>query len=254
MRYMVVGLIVGLLVSGCAAPTEEMKTLKVQNAQLQSDLNGANSSIASLEKKNADLTGQVNQLNRISGTLEKEKAVRVEESSMLRQDVRSFVRNQLVVFREFSKDADFLDYRGGEIIDRSDSPGSSMSLIDTQYQMNATGTLYGIRGQFNEPAVMSLAVLRPVKDQWVVVWSTEKLEVEQPGLQQINFSVPVSVQENDLVAYLFPNQVAVSCDRGTGGLVSVDKQLEAGQKLTQTTSGNRQGWACSIGVVGMLGE
>ncbi|PLX81988.1 MAG: hypothetical protein C0616_03300 [Desulfuromonas sp.] len=254
MRLLLALCVVGFLLGGCAAPTEEMKKLQLQNSNLQGELAAAKESISELEQQKADLTGQVEQLTRISGTLEREKAVRVEETGQLRQGVRSFVRSQLSSLREFSKNEDFLDYSGGELIERSGSPGKSVSLVDTQNTMGYNGTLYGIRGQFSGPVALRLAVLRPIKQRWVVVWNTEKLEVKKPGLQQVDFPVPVSVEAGDLVAYQFPDEMPVACDKGTGGLLMIDQQLESGQKLQQQQVGSFQGYACSIGVVGILGE
>jgi hypothetical protein len=254
MRYLLSFVLMGLLFGGCAAPTEQMKKLQAENSQLKTDLSSARQNIATLEDEKTTLIGEVNRLTRISGTLEEEKAVRVEESSQLRQGVRGFLRSQMNAFREFSKNEDFLDYRGGELIQRSGQPNIGKTLIDTRYRINADGTLFGIRGDFGQPTRLGLAVLREVTGQWVVVWNTALLDVQSPGLQQVDFPVPVSVRKGDLVAFLFQDKVPVACDQGTGGIVPFDQTLKAGQKLTKATLGSHQGWACSIGVVGILGD
>lgn len=254
MRYLIVCLAVCLFAGGCAAPTEQMKQLQVENSRLQSDLSSAKSNIEDLEGKNAQLTDQVRRLTKISGTLAQEKAVRVEESSQLRQEVRAFLREQMSSLREFSKNEDFLDYRGGELIRRTGDIGKSAALIDTLYRMNEPGILFGVRGQFAEPSRLSMAVLREVAGEWVVVWKTELIEITRPGIQNIDFPVPVTVQKDDLVAYLFPDNIPIACEQGTGGIVPVDKMLQVGQKLDRTVLGSHQGWACSIGVVGVLGD
>lgn len=253
MRCLVLVLLAGVL-AGCAPPSEELLQLRHQNATLQTDLGHANDNIADLEQQRATLTGRVDELTRISGTLEKEKAVRVDEANDVRQQVRSFVRKQLAAFREFSMAEGFLDYRGGELIKRASSPADGLTLIDTQNLIDGDGTLYGIRGRFEQPGKVTLAVLRPMQERWVVVWTTEPVEVPQPGLQQFDFSLPVSVQAGDLLGYRFAKQTPVLCDQGTGGIVLLDDSLSVGQKLTPVQPDSQQGLACSIGVVGMLGD
>jgi len=254
MRTFMVTLLVALTLYGCAAPTEEILNLRTENSRLESALKKAQGDIQGLENDKSKLTDRVSQLSRISGTLKREKAVRVEETSLLRQNVHGFVRSQLAALRDFSKNENLLDYSGSELIERSSSLGKSLALIDTQYKISAGGILYGIRGIFNLPAKIVFAVLRPIKGQWVVVWVTKKLDIKEQGLQQIDFPVPVTVQSEDLVGYFFPDKIPVACDQGTGGVIILKKPFEVGQKIDQGPLDKDQGWACSIGVIGVLGE
>jgi len=73
-------------------------------------------------------------------------------------------------FREFSQKSDFLDYVGGERIDRKKSEGQNVTRVDMKNRIPAGGPLLGTWGYFTSPCAYSINTLRKVNDEWFVVW------------------------------------------------------------------------------------
>lgn len=242
-----------VMTAGCATQNLDMQQMQTKNRELASELNAARQNISALEENNARLDAQVKDLTDITGRLQVEKDVRVEESGSLRRGVRDFVKTQSAALREFSKQQDFLDYVGSELIERQGNGGKDLTLIDTRNQINAPGTLVGVRGLFSSPCTLSLVLLRPVDEKWVAIWTTGPLQVAAPGLQTIDLAVPVSVTPGDLTAWVFTGPVGVSFDTGTGGTLTEKKPLTVGDQLKKATPRDmRSGSAYSIGVLGIL--
>ncbi len=246
-------LLIIAFLTGCVATPEKMNMLQEQNRNLTANLQATKDRVAELEKEKAGLTATLEKQMNISKALGKEKAVRIEETGNLRQDIRTFLKAELSSFREFSQNSDFLDYIGGELIDREKSEGENVTLVDMKNSIPAGGPLLGTSGYFTAPCSYSINILRKVNDEWFVVWQAGPFEVAGTQLQKFDFGVPVSVEKGDVLAYTFRGPVGVPYDSGTGDTLYITGDLKTGSKiLASKLQGKLDKRSYSIGVVGIL--
>jgi len=242
-----------LLLTGCVGTPEKMKMLEEQNLALMNTLTVSEARVASLQKDKANLEARVDDLTKISAALEKEKCVREEEAGKLRQDVRSFLKDQISTLRDFSKNQSFLDYVGGELMMRLEQKGENLTLVDLDHRITSGGSLIGTWGYFTAPCTYRILVLRKVEEGWFAVWEAGPFQVIKPGLNKLEFQVPVSVDAGDAVAYAFEGPVAVPYDKGTGEtLFTKAKVTMGGRFMIADLDGKDDRRTYSIGVVGLL--
>ncbi len=242
-----------LVLTGCVGTPEKMKMLEEQNLALTTDLTATKGRVADLEKDKANLEARVDDLTKIAAALEKEKGVREEEAGKLRQDVRSFLKDQISTLRTFSKNQSFLDYVGGELMTRLEQEGENLTLIDLNHRIPSGGSLIGTWGYFTAPCSYQVFVMRKVEEGWFAVWQAGPFQVTQPGLNKMEFQVPFSVAEGDTVAYAFEGPVAVPYNRGTGEtLYTEEKVTMGGRFMIADLDGKDDRRTYSIGVVGLL--
>ncbi|MBN1829526.1 MAG: hypothetical protein JW884_10340 [Deltaproteobacteria bacterium] len=241
------------LSTGCVAVDQQMKVLEEEKQQLSVNLTTAQDRINDLTKEQERLRERLKELESLSTALEKEKTVRTDEAGALRQDVRGFLKGQMRELKNFSAKSDFLDYIGGELIERTEKSGAGMLLIDMARLFPSQGSLLAVKGFFTGACNINVVLLRPFEDQWLVVWKSDLIAVEQQGLQKVDFPVPVSCNKGDVVGYLFPAETAVPYDKGTGGMVWFESNIEVGTKIRVTDlKGLQERRAYSMGVLGLF--
>ncbi|MBW2598991.1 MAG: hypothetical protein JRC60_02595 [Deltaproteobacteria bacterium] len=245
--------LITLFLTGCVTTPEKMKMLDEQNRNLTANLQTAKNRVVELENEKTELISTLKKQTNISNTLEKEKDVGIEETGNLRQNIRAFLKTQMFSFREFSQKSDFLDYVGGGLIDRKKSEGQNVTLVDMKNRIPDGGPLLGTWGYFTSPCAYSINILRKVNDEWFVVWQAGPFNAAGTKLQRFDFSVPVSSEKGDVIAYTFMGPVGVPYSRGTGEMLYVTGELKIGSKvLASKLSGKSDQRSYSIGVVGIL--
>ena len=79
----------------------DIQQIKDQNRQLSSDLQQANANIAQMKEQELHLREELAELNRVNDVLGVEKMSRIEESSVLRSQVRRFVQSQNDAYKDY---------------------------------------------------------------------------------------------------------------------------------------------------------
>ena len=253
MKKAVLYFLLVLLLAGCSTASKKVALLEQQNLSLSTDLQATRDTVARLEKENAGLSTELEKQVSITETLGKEKAVRIKESGTLRQDTRTFLKAQISALREFSQKSDFLDYIGGELINREKSEEQGLTLVDMKNNIHSSGSLLGTWGYFTSPCSYVVNILRKANDEWLVVWQAGPFTVEGTGIQRFGFDIPVSVEQGDMVAYTFQGAVGVPHSSGTGDTLYTDKRFKVGGKVpAPDLYGKSEKRTYSIGVVGIL--
>ena len=241
-----------VMLSACQV-TPEIAELQSENTTLQTQLTGAQQQIKDLKAQEKELQTQNQELKRVSNVLTMEKTSRVEESSTLRLQVRKFVQQQIDDLKAFLVKGNLLDYIGSELVKRSHVDNKAMGLVDFAHPMPHSGSLTGVAGFFSAPADLRLKVLRPINDKYVVIWQSEILSVVKAGENRIQLPVSVGVEPGDLIAYVFPEAVNVSFDKGTGDTRYTDRDLALGDALSASSfDGEDEKRAYSLGILAIL--
>lgn len=238
---------------GACQMQPDIQQIKDQNRQLSSDLQRAQSDIAQLKDQELRLREEIAELSRVNDVLDVEKMSRIQESSVLRSQVRRFVQSQIDAYKDFMVLGGLLDYVGGELVERSSLEDQPLLLVDLANPIPASGTLTGVGGYFAKPGKFSVKVLRPMDDKLVVIWDSNPLQVYQTGINQLNFPVSVVVEAGDVIAYHFAGGVLVSFDEGTGDTRFQTEAVKLGELLKPASlSGEKRKRAYSLGVYGLL--
>ncbi len=241
-----------LTLTACATPPQTQELLN-ENKGLQGQLAEANSRIAKLEADNRIKQQSIDELNRVLGVLDTEKSSRVQESSVLRGQVRNFVQDQIDSLKSFLVLGDLLDYIGGELVERSAIADESLMLVDLANPIPRNGTLTGVGAHFTKPAPFIVKVLRPTGDQLVVVWESKPIIVREAGMMRYDFPVTVGLEQGDYLAYYFPETTGVSFDEGTSDVRYLTRDVRLGDSIRKSSLlGENKKRAYSIGVYGLL--
>lgn len=250
-----------LSISACQAPAN-VQQMQAQNQQLQEQLASANQQISSLQSQQQQLQADHQELNRVAAVLGTEKNSRVAESSELRAQVRKFVQTHIDALKAFLVEGNLLDYVGSALIERAEqnTPATlektqPLLLVDYANPIPKSGTLTGVGAIATTPTDLTVKVMRRVEDQWVVIWSSRRLELSNPGFNRTSFMVNVGVEKGDVVAYYFPLAATVSFDSGTGATLYRSEDINIGGILKRSSlKGAKQRRAYSIGVYGLLND
>ncbi len=249
MRYSSV--LLCMVLAGCQTPPD-VQQLQDQNDTLERQLAESNKQIDSLKADQTLLKQDKDELNRVIAVLGSEKSSRVEESTSLRGDVRQFAQQQIDHLKQFLLKSNLVDYIGGELVERKQRDSEPVLLVDRGHKIPRNGTLTGVNAFFAGPGSLTVKVLRPVKDDLVTVWESEPIVVRELGAQRINFSVSISVEQGDVMAYyLEPGMVGY--DTGTGEMGYRDEDVHVGGVLGDSSllgEGEKRSYA--IGVYGLL--
>ncbi len=213
LKYLSCVLVTVVLV-GCESTEGLIKERNALSAELavQFEKNAAlNSENKQLDEKLTFMTG-------VANNLKVEKDIRVKETASVRQVVREFVRDQMQVTREFSHNANLLDYIGGEVIDRATIDGEDQILVDFKQAFARPALIMGGKVFVRAPCEVYFCVFRPVEDNMVIIWQSSVFQAEQVGVNSFTFNVPVNVEQGDLVALGCKGAVQVPYDLGTGGV------------------------------------
>jgi len=244
--------IIFLSISACQLQPD-VKQLQHENQKLEADLQQARSNIEQLHLQERQLEAQLAELTRVNAVLDNEKTSRVQESSALRSQVRGFVQHQIDVYKEFLVRGGLLDYVGGELVERSHAEDEPWLLLDLANPVPRAGRLTGVGGYFVQPGKFSVNVLRPVDSKLVTIWESQPLQVVQPGIHHIPFTVSVVVQQGDVIAYQLDENISVVFDEGTGDTRFRKEALSLGQTVSASAfGGEKRRRTYSLGVYGLL--
>ena len=244
--------VICLVLAACQAPPD-VRNLEAEKASLEQQLSGARNEIAMLRANTEQLQTDIAELKRVISVLEEEKTSRVDESMGLRGEVRRFVQAQIDNLKQFMLHSDLLDYIGGELVERPIVDAEPLLVVDLENRVPRAGTLTGVGGWFAKPGVFTVKVLRPVDDALIAVWESPPVQIEEPGVSRVQFSVAVGIEAGDVLAYHFPEQGMAGYNTGTGDSRYTDRNLPLGATLRPSSlSGASEKRAYAIGVYGLL--
>jgi hypothetical protein len=241
-----------MILSACQTRLENNVMIE-QNRELRAHLEAANEQIEKLQIAQATLRQEVAEKARVIDVLDTEKLSRVQESSELRGDVRRFVQHQIDAYQNFLINGGLLDYVGGELVQRAKVDSNIVFVVDLANPVPRAGTLTGVGGHFARPTTFSVKVLRRVEQNLVVIWDSKPLTVTTAGLNRINFSVSVGVEQGDIIGYYLADSSSVSFDEGTGDARYQTDEVKLGDLVRlNSLSGKKDRRAYSLGVYGLL--
>lgn len=251
MKYL--SLLLALLLLSACQTAPNIQQIEDENRALTAELDQAKHQIETLRVNESQLQAEVVELKRVMSVMDTEKTVRVRESSELRGQVRRFAQQNIDALRDFLVQSDLLDYVGGELVQRDNVDSESLLVVDLANPIPADGTLTGASAHFITPGHFTVQVLRPVDDQWVVIWQSEALQAPRAGVTRVNFPVSVGVQQGDYVGYFFHAGGLVSYSRGTGDTRYQQAPVRLGETVsTRRLKGEEEKRAYSVGVYGLL--
>lgn len=246
-------MMLGVFLASCVSP--DMQMMQEKNKKLEQDVAAANNEIAQLKKTESELRETIGTLRQTANVLTTEKTSRVEESSSLRGQVRKFVQNNIDDLKTFMVQGNLLDYVGSELVSRAKIDTKPLLVVDFAHAMPSDGVLTGIGGYFTKAGSLTVKVLHPVEDQFVITWESKEMEIPKVGKQQIQFPVSVGIEQGDVIGYFFMQEPVVSFDISTGDTLYLLNDVALGSTLKkESMSGASERRAYSLGVYGLLGS
>ncbi len=240
------------VVSGCQS-TGDKGTLEQENTNLKQEVATAKVKINQLSGSNLLLKKDIEGLNHVISVLDTEKNSRVEESSLLRSQVRKFVQKRIDALKIFLVEGNLLDYTGGELVERSVLSDKPITVVDLGHVMPEQGVLTAVGAFVMTPTKMKVKVLRKMDDKLVPVWESNHLNMDSSGLNTIQFKNSVSVEKGDVIAYEFSGNVGVGFETGTGNYQYTKDILALGKAITVSSLlGKKEKRSYSLGVFGLL--
>ena len=252
-RFKWLFILVSIFLSGCQTLNPQIEELQEKNDYLTQELSNTKDKLQQLETENIELSRKVARLNNVTDVLNIEKDSLQENSTSLRSQVRKFFQNNIDELKNFLIVSDLQDYIGSEQLSRPGIEERSLMLIDLENKLPSDGILTSVGGFFVKPGSIIVKVLRPINDEFVVIWESKEIIVEKSGQQMLSFPITVNVEQNDVIGYFFPSGVNVGYDEGTGDTRFSSENLNIGTQIKPTIlNGQRQRRAYSIGVFGLL--
>jgi len=228
MRWIFLFILMAMTTIGCAANCQNVQmelntcqaTLadqdfiikKQESAMRQKDQKIAEQQ-ESIEKMGADIA----ELNRRLNIITNEKGRYDERIRTIASSVREFIKQQMRDNRNFLTDIALEDFIGNELIERAHSGDEKLIIFNVDNPVPSGGQINGIGGYFIGSADIIIKLLRPVGNDYIVIYSQQlHVEADKPGKQYIDFDNPFIVKKGDIIAYYFPGPVNVPYDSNIG--------------------------------------
>lgn len=253
MRKLITIVAITSILAGCGSTSKN---------DTQSVITNLENKLATEQTKNNELFNEnrllkldVERLNGVVSVLDTERDSRVQESSLLRSQVRKFVQNKITLLKEFLVEGDLLDYVGGELVQRTNNEEKPMTLVDLNNRINSAGVLTGIGAYVNTPSDVKVKVLRYIESNLVVVWESAPIKLYKLGLTKHQFVNTVGVEKGDVIAYEFERNVGVGYSEGTSDTRFSRNPIALGNSIhVKELEGANSKRAYSIGVYGLLNQ
>lgn len=241
-----------LIVSGCQS-TGDKGILEKENTNLKKEVAAAKSKNNQLSGANLLLKKDIEGLNYVVSVLDTEKTSRVEESSLLRSQVRKFVQNRIDALKVFLVEGNLLDYIGGELVERKTLGDKSITIVDLGHTIPKQGVLTAVGAFVMTPTALKVKVLRKMDDSLVPIWESNSIKLANTGSNTVQFKNSVSVEKGDVIAYEFTDNVGVGFETGTGSSRYTKDTLSLGKPITVSSLlSKKEKRSYSLGVFGLL--
>lgn len=254
MRSVISAIVCTTLLVGCGS-TNNKSALRDVATNLEGQLKQAQERNNVLVDENRVLKMKVDKLTGVVSALDTEKNSRIKESSILRNQVRKFVQNEISGFKNFLVEGGLLDYIGGELVQRNNVEDSPMTIVDLNNRINSAGVLTSLGSYVVKPSTVKVKVLRYIQSKLVVVWESNPIKMNLVGPNRHQFANSVNVEKGDVIAYEFSKNVGVGFSEGTADSRYSKNPLALGDSIhVNNLLGAKSKRAYSIGVYGLLNQ
>ncbi|WP_448213877.1 hypothetical protein [Colwellia sp. MEBiC06753] len=243
-----------IALSGCGS-TGNKNDLQTVNTNLRQALAAQKQENSELLANNTLLNKKIDNLNQVIAVLDTEKSSRVQESTVLRGQVRNFVQNEIDALKAFLVEGDLLDYVGDELVERINLDEKPITIVDLSNRMPSAGVLTGVGAYVTRPTAMKVKVLRYIESNLVTVWESSVITMDTTGPNRLQFNNTVGVEKGDVIAYEFTATPGVGYSTGTGSSRYSNQPLALGSNIqVSSLMGTNQKRAYSMGVFGLLNQ
>ncbi|MDO9263054.1 MAG: hypothetical protein Q7U02_03750 [Desulfosalsimonadaceae bacterium] len=228
MRWIFLFILVAVTTIGCAANCQNVQqqldtcktTLTDQDfiiKKQESSIREKDQKIAEQNKTIEKLGLDIAELNRQLNISSDEKGRNDARVREINAKVREFMQKQMRDNTNFLTDIALEDFIGEELMPRQHTGDEKLIIIDVAHPVPSGGQINGIGGYFRGPSDVVIKLLRPVGNDYVVIYTKElKFDAGNPGKKTIDFESPFIVKKGDVIAYYFPGPVNVPYDSNIG--------------------------------------
>ena len=228
MRWIFLFVLVAMTTIGCAANCQNVQqqldtcktTLTDQDfiiKKQESSIREKDQTIAEQNKTIEKLGLDIAELNRQLNISSDEKGRNDARVREINAKVREFMQKQMRDNTNFLTDIALEDFIGEELMPRQHTGDEKLIIIDVAHPVPSGGQINGIGGYFRGPSHVVIKLLRPVGNDYVVIYTKElTFDAGNPGKKTIDFESPFIVKKGDVIAYYFPGPVNVPYDVNIG--------------------------------------
>ncbi|MFZ2633520.1 MAG: hypothetical protein WA081_20030 [Desulfosalsimonadaceae bacterium] len=228
MRWIFLFVLVAMTTIGCAANCQNVQqqldtcktTLTDQDfiiKKQESSIREKDQKIAEQNKTIEKLGLDIAELNRQLNISSDEKGRNDARVREINTKVREFMQKQMRDNTNFLTDIALEDFIGEELMPRQHTGDEKLIIIDVAHPVPSGGQINGIGGYFRGPSDVVIKLLRPVGNDYVVIYTKElTFDAGNPGKKTIDFESPFIVKKGDVIAYYFPGPVNVPYDVNIG--------------------------------------
>ncbi|NQY36790.1 MAG: hypothetical protein HRT37_17835 [Alteromonadaceae bacterium] len=254
MRSLIITLVCTSILLGCGS-TNNKGDLKAVNTNLRNQIALEEQKNTQLRADNILLNRKIETLDQVITVLDTEKGSRVEESSVLRSQVRKFVQNQVDVLKAFLVEGRLLDYIGGELVERSNVENKPSTIVDLGNKITSAGVLTGVGAYVMQPTSMKVKILRLIDKKLVVIWESNIINMTTVGISRHQFANSIGVERGDVIAYEFNKNVGIGYNIGTSNSRYTNDPLTFGMSISvNSLLGKKDKRSYSMGVYGLLNQ
>jgi hypothetical protein len=228
MRWIFLFILAAFTTIGCASNCQNVQmelntcqtTLSDQDfiiKKQESAMRQKDQKIAEQQETIENMGTDIAELNRQLNIITTEKGRYDERIRDIAASVREFIKQQMRDNRNFLTNIALEDFIGNELIEIAHADDEKMIIINVTHPVPSGGQINGIGGYFTGPADIVVKLLRPVGNDYVVIYSKQlRVEPEAPGKKYVDFDSPFIVKKGDVLAYYFPGPVNVPYDSNIG--------------------------------------
>jgi len=228
MRWIFLFILIAMTTIGCAANCQnveqQLDTCKATRTDLDLIIKKQDSTIRQKDMQLAEqnktiekLGLDIAELNRQLGISSNEKGRNDERVRDITAKVREYIQKQTRDNSNFLTDIALEDFVGDELIKRAHTGDEKMMIVNVAHPVPSGGQINGIGGYFAGPSHIVIKLLRPVGNDYVVVYSKElTFDAGISGKKYVDFDSPFIVKKGDILAYYFPGTVNVPYDSNIG--------------------------------------
>ena len=216
---------------------------------LRNQIKELNNEISEMLVIKEELTSKLNSCNKLTSDLTQEKEERHKNLTSLKAKTRRFIKEEYNFLGAFSKSEELMDYKGGELIERTERGGSDLTILNmTPLPLNSV--IYSIDGFFYQETTFSPQLFRLIEEEWICVWQGPYIHVQAPGLITFPLETPLNAVKGDIFGFYFPDDVAVSFSERTGTHTTFSGKVDMGEEAPSRFKATNRSY--SIGISGFI--
>ncbi|RJP89140.1 MAG: hypothetical protein C4518_10390 [Desulfobacteraceae bacterium] len=228
MRWIFLFVLVAMTTIGCATNCQNVQQkLDVCQATLTDQDFIIKKQESTIRQKDEQIAGQNKTIEKMGVNIaELERQLDISSNEKGRKDervrdiaasVREYIQKQMRENTNFLTGIALEDFVGDELIQREHSGDEKMMIVNVAHPVPSGGQINGIGGYFSGTSDVIIKLLRPVGNDYVVIYNKElKFEAEGSGKTYVDFDSPFIVKKGDVIAYYFPGPVNVPYDSNIG--------------------------------------